>query len=510
MAKKKIVIIGAGPGGLTAAMLLANRGFDVQVFEKEPVVGGRNAAIRSDGFTFDVGPTFLMMRFILDEMFTDTGRNVEDYLDFVLIDPMYRLQFDDLEFTPTNNPQAMKQQIAEVFPGNEDGLDALLKREQKRFNALIPCLQQDYSSIFSLLSKDLIKALPQLGFRQSLFDVLGNYFKDEKLKLAFTFQAKYLGMSPWECPGGFTIIPFIEHSFGLYHVMGGLNQISEAMAKVVQEEGGSIHTSTPVQHLLLEGTKAKGVQLKNGEKVYADEVIINADFGHAVTNLIDQSVLKKYKKEKLNTMSFSCSTFMIYLGLDKLYDIPHHNIVFAKDYRTNVADIFEHKRLTDDMSIYIHNPTITDPNMAPEGKSALYILVPVANTFADLSWPEIQKEYRNKVMATIKNKTDLKDIEDHIEYEKILTPQSWENGFNVYKGATFNLGHNINQMLYFRPHNKFQELDNCYLVGGGTSPGSGLPTIYESARISSNLISEKYAVQYTIPSSVEHAKPLNL
>lgn len=496
MDKKHVVIIGAGPGGLTAGMLLAHRGFKVSIFEQKSCVGGRNAAIKLGDYIFDTGPTFLMMKFVLDEIFEETNRRADDYFEFVKLEPMYRLKFQDMTIDPTSDHEDMKAQIKRHFPGNEDNLDMFIKKELVRFERMLPCLQKDYSSFNSFFSSDLIKALPHLSVGRSLFDVLGNYFDKEKLKLSFTFQSKYLGMSPWECPGAFAMLSFVEHRYGIYHVMGGLSEISEVMAKLIKEEGGEIHLHSPVKKVLVQNGAAVGVQLESGEKIQADDVIINADFADAMSKLIDNSDRKKYTNEKLNSMKYSCSTFMLYLGLDKIYDTPHHTIVFAKDYKQSLKDIFEEQKISLDNSFYVRNSSVTDKKVAPLGHSAIYVLVPVCNNKSGIDWEKEKKSFRDLIIKTIEERMPLPEIENHIKEEKIITPADWKNDYSVYFGATFNLAHNIKQLLYFRPHNKFEEFDNCYLTGGGTHPGSGLPTIYESARISANLISKKHNVKF--------------
>ncbi|HNX01490.1 MAG TPA: phytoene desaturase family protein [Candidatus Cloacimonadota bacterium] len=489
----EIIIIGAGPGGLTAAIILQHRGFKVKVFERADHVGGRNSELRLGDFHFDLGPTFLMMDYILHEVFAEAGRKPSDYLDIKKIEPMYHLYFKDKVLHALTNLDDMKASIAELFPGEEKGIDLFKQKEKHRFDLLQPCLQKDYNHFRTFLSKEFRRAIPILGIGHSLFGNLGNYFSSELLKLSFTFQSKYLGMSPWECPAAFTMIPYVEHAFGIHHVIGGLNQISQAMAKIYQEDGGELYLNSPVKELLLNGSAVQGIMLDNGEKHYADEVIINSDFAYSMSHLVPEDLLKKYSKKNLKRKQYSCSTFMLYLGLDTKYDLPHHNIFFADDYRNNVEDIFNRKTLSEDTSFYIQNACATDSTLAPEGKSTLYVLVPVANNFSGIQWDREKKRFRDLVIKTLaKRIPEMADIEKHIETEKIITPSDWEDTYNVYTGATFNLAHSLEQMLYFRPHNKFEELDHCYLVGGGTHPGSGLPTIYESAKISANLISKKY------------------
>jgi phytoene desaturase len=486
--KKKIVIVGAGPGGLTAAMVLAKRGFQVEVFEKEPAVGGRNAELTMGDFRFDVGPTFLMMKFVLDKVFEEAGRKSEHYLGFKRLDPMYRLIFPEFSMDVTDDREQMKREIARCFPGEETGLDKFFDRESKRFSHIYACLEKDYSSIRDFFKLTFLRAIPYIPFGRSIFDYLGKYFYPEKLRLSFTFQSKYLGMSPWECPGFFVILPYIEHEFGIFHVQGGLSEISRAMAKVAEEHGAVIHLNAPVKELIVEQRCVKGVLLHNGTKILADETVLNADFAHAMQTLVPPGILKKYSPVKLKKKKFSCSTFMLYLGIDTVFqDLPHHNIVFARDYRRNTDDIFKDYRLSDDISFYIRNSSVTDDRVAPKGKSGIYVLVPVPNSTSNIDWEKEKGRFRNVVLDAIATRTSLGDIRPHIVEERVITPLDWEKS-GVYLGATFNLAHNMTQMLYFRPRNKFEELDHCYLVGGGTHPGSGLPTIYHSGLIAANMI----------------------
>jgi len=494
---KHIVIVGAGPGGLCAGMLLSHRGFKVSIYEKNSEVGGRNRPINMDDFVFDTGPTFLLMKYILDEMFELCGKRSGDYMEFIKLDPMYRLIFSDRAVDVYSDRDKMRAELQAKFTEGSVGFDQYIEKEGKRFRKLYPCIKRDYTSLKAFFSWDLIQALPYLALNHSVFTNLGKYFKAEKMRLIFSFQSKYLGMSPWECPALFTMLSYLEHEFGIYHVKGGLNKIAAAMAKVITEQGGTIHTDTPIESLIIEDKVVKGVRLQDGTEITADEVIVNADFAHAMTHLVKPDELKQHSPEKLKKMEYSCSTFMLYLGLNKRYDISHHNIVFADDYVSNVANIFRNKTLSDDFSFYVQNASITDDSLAPEGKSALYVLVPMPNNQSDVNWESACAIVREKVLDALSVRLGLTDIREQIVCEKVITPQTWETSESVFMGATFSLSHKFSQLLYWRPRNKFQELDQCYLVGGGTHPGSGLPTIYESARISSKLICQKYGVSYS-------------
>lgn len=489
--KKKIAIIGAGPGGLTAAMILSKRGYEVEVYEKDDHVWGRNSRLTlSEKYHFDVGPTFLLMKDILDEVFEFAWAKSSDYLDFEKIDPMYELHFEDKTVPMTSDYAMMRETIARMFPGEEKWFDTYISYEEKRLQRMYPCLKADYGNAWSILknSWNLLRVLPYLSLGKSIYDVLGSYFKSEELKLCFTFQAKYLGMSPWNCPGFFSMLAYAEHKYGIYHTTGWLSQISEAMKKVAEKNGATIHLNSPVKKVITKNKKATGIELMSGEIKSYDSVVVNADFGHAMTHLFDQSDIAKYSAKKLSKKGFSCSTYMVYLALDKVYDLPFHSIYFAKNYRENLQVIHDHKEIQkDDFSFYIRNASVVDKTLAPEGHSGIYVLVPMSNLRSNDNWEVKKEEWYKNIINTLKDRAGLEDIESHIVDSVAITPADWEKR-GVYLGATFNLAHTVDQMLYFRPHNQFECVGNCYLVWGGTHPGSGLPTIYESARIVSDLI----------------------
>lgn len=487
--KNKILIIGAGPGGLTAGMILASRGFEVEIIEKADMVGGRNAPLKLGNFTFETGPTFVILPKVFKDIFSLAKKNLSDYLDFKTLDLMYRLKFKDGQnFHVYFDKDKLKNEIKTLFPGEEIGYEKWLKNHKKKFETTFNCLTVPYNRFYHYLRLKLLKALPYMELTKTVNGVLRQYFKTEEMQMATAFQAKYIGMSPWECPGAFSILSYSEHAFGICHPIGGVHKISEAMAKIFQEYGGKISLNTEVKEILMNGKRACGVLLANGEKIFADTVIMNADFAYGAKRLIPESRRPSYSNKKIDGLKYSCSTLMFYFAVDKIYNIPHHNIIFGKDYFLNVKEIFSDKGLPQDPAFYIQNPSVLDPTLAPKGQSTIYILVPVSNLDSKYPWNEKLPELRRIILNKLQERGELPDFEQHILAEKIITPTDWHKQYYVEKGAVFSIAHNVGQMLYKRPHNQFDDIENLYLVGGGTHPGSGLPTILESGRIAADMI----------------------
>ncbi|MBN1627068.1 MAG: phytoene desaturase [Deltaproteobacteria bacterium] len=497
VAGKKVIIVGAGPGGLAAGMLLASKGYSVEIYEKEDRVGGRNSFFRLGEYVFDIGPTFFMMKDVLEAVFHKSGKRLEDFVEPIRLDPMYRLKFADGRILyPSPDREKMRQTMENFSEGSFSGYLKYLEKEKKKYDKLIPCLSIPYGKISDFFSRHLLSAVPYLDAHTSLYNVLSRYFDDPDTRIAFTFQAKYIGMSPWTAPGTFSIISYIEHGGGIYHVTGGLNRLSHGMTEAFKQSGGRIHLSSPVRKITVEDGKATGVELEDGRMERADYVVVNADFAYAMTELVDSKDRKKWTDRNLAAKDYSCSTFMLYLGVKKEFrDIAHHSILFAEDYKRNVDEITKEMVLSKDFSFYVQNASVTDKTLAPQGKSTIYVLVPVPNNKSRIDWDSEKQGFRNRVIDALETRGGYEGLRDNIEVEKIITPKDWKEDHSVYLGATFNLAHNVGQMLYFRPHNEFEEFGNCYLVGGGTHPGSGLPTIYESGRISAELIMNRDGIK---------------
>lgn len=487
---KRVLVVGAGPGGLALALLLARSGLRVTILEKQPNVGGRTSSLELEGFRFDLGPTFFLYPAVLEEIFAQIGRDLHREVALTRLDPQYRLIFGaGGELLCTPRVEQMMEAIARLSPQDARAFPQFLRDNRIKLQKFLPCLQTPFHGWSDLLSRRMLAVLPHLKPWKSLHAELASYFRDPRLQLAFTFQSKYLGMSPFQCPSLFSILSFLEYEHGIWHPTGGCNALTLAMARIARELGVQIHLAEPVEAILLEGRRAVGVRTAAAE-YRGDAVVLNADFGHAMTTLIPNELRRKWTNEALARKRFSCSTFMMYLGIEGHYEhLQHHNIYIAADYHRNLREIEELHVLSEDPSFYVANPCRTDPTMAPPGHSALYVLVPVSHQHPNIDWNRERHGFRQIVLQQLA-RIGLDDLEKRIRVERIVTPADWQRRMAIYKGATFNLAHNLGQMLHLRPRNRFEEFGRMYLVGGGTHPGSGLPVIFESARITHRLLLE--------------------
>ena len=505
--RKKVCIVGAGPGGLANAMLMARAGADVTVFERAEQVGGRCAAIEADGFRFDTRPTFFLYPRVLEEIFQSVGRNLWSDVPMTRLDPQYRLEFGaGGRIDATADLDRMRAEIARIAPQDADSFVRFMNENRTKLERFRPILESPFSSMLDLLRPSVLKAAPWVRPWRSVADDLGKHFSDPRLVTAFSFQSKYLGMSPFQCPSLFTILAFLEYEYGVFHPTGGCAAVSEKMAEIARDMGVDVRLSEPVEQIHFEGRKAVGLKTRTGDQMF-DSLVINADFAQAMKTLVPDGLRKSWNNKKLDRSQYSCSTFMLYLGIEGSYDhLPHHTIYIAKDYERNLDEIDRLKVLSEDPSFYVQNACVTDQSLAPDGMSTLYVLAPVTNQSPHVDWKSQTSMFRQRVLRQME-KLGLHDVEERIRFEKVVTPDDWQNTYQVFRGATFNLAHNLGQMLHARPRNHFNDLQQVYLVGGGTHPGSGLPVIYESARISARMMCDALRLEFPETSSASATLP---
>jgi len=493
---KRIVIIGAGPGGLASAMLLRKSGFDVTVLERLDRVGGRTSAIEADGYRFDMGPTFFLYPQVLEEIFDLVGHDLRSEVDLRRLDPQYHLIFEQGgRIDATADIPRMQQQLAKLNAHDAAAFPKFLEDNRAKLEAFKPILQSPFNSVLDSMKLSMMKMLPLVRPWATVDGDLRRHFDDPRIRLAFSFQSKYLGMSPFQCPSLFTILSFLEYEYGVFHPIGGCSALSEAMARIARQMGVKIHLGEPVEQIMFDGRRARGV--RTPERSYnIDGLVINADFARAMETLVPDLIRRRWKDRKLKKKKFSCSTFMMYAGIEGRYDhLGHHTIFLAKDYQQNLREIEQDHVVSSNPSFYVQNASVTDPTLAPRGCSTLYILAPVTHEHANVDWSRHKDAFRAKVIEQMR-KIGIDDYEDRLRYEQVFTPVDWNQQMNIHRGATFNLAHNLKQMLHLRPRNRFEDLDGVYLVGGGTHPGSGLPVIFESAKITSRLMAEDHGLVY--------------
>jgi phytoene desaturase len=471
-------------------MLLAAHGARVTVFERDDVVGGRTRTLTAPGgYRFDSGPTFFLYPRILREIFAACGAELDAEVELIRLDPQYRLIFEGanpVTIDATPDLDRMAAEIAKLSPADAAGLRSYMADNRAKLAAFRPVLERPFHGLADYLAPQVVKGLRYLRPWASVNDDLKRHFRDPRTRLAFTFQSKYLGMSPFRCPSLFTILSFLEYEHGIFHPRGGCGAVSDAMARVATRLGVDIRLGAPVDRIAFEGHRASGVEVA-GQRHDADAVVVNADFAHAIPGLMPQALRPQWNDAKIAKARYSCSTFMLYLGIEgALPGLAHHTVLLAEDYERNLRQI-DAGEIPDNPSIYVQAASGTDPSLAPAGHSTLYVLVPVPNLMNGAGWAKEAARYRRLALDRLKA-IGLHDIESRIRYERIVTPQDWQDDFAVGYGATFNLAHDVRQMLHFRPRNRFGKAQGVYLVGGGTHPGSGLPVIYEGARISTRLL----------------------
>ncbi len=482
------LVIGAGMGGIATAARLAQRGYQVIVTEKGEQAGGRCHRLVKDGHHFDTGPTLFLMPEIYARTFTDLGERIKDHLDLRRIDPTYRVHFDDgFSLTMTSDLNRMQVQLEAIEPGSFGGFLRYLDEAHTHYRLAFPHLVE--RSFYSLLEFCNLKNLFLL-FRLKLlvkhYDHVGNYFDDRRLKAAFTFQDMYLSLSPYEAAATYSLFQYAELVGGIWFPMGGMARIVEALTDIAESSGVQFMYNVPVEQINVNGRKATGVTLADGRQIQADVLVANADLPYVYRRLLpDDGAADRLERKK-----YSCSTVTFYWGVDKQYPpLGPHNIFLATEYRQGFDSVLNELTLPDEPSFYLHAPARIDPSLAPEGQDTLMVVVPVGHIDDDApqDWDAIQKRARRLVLQRLAQ-IGVDDLDEHIKFEVSYTPRHWQSQYNLAKGATLGLGHNLMQMGYLRPQNRHARYRNLYFVGASTHPGNGVATVLISARLTTERI----------------------
>lgn len=486
---KKVIVIGAGVSGLAAAARAARMGYDVQVLEKQAVSGGRMGLVEKDGFKFDLGPTIVMMPQIYREVFEFCGEDPDDYIPMEKLDPIYKVYFPDGEVHTASSE--LSKLVGEVegigFSEAEGYLRYLSDVYQRYLVAKDHFIMRAFRKPSDFYNPKTLLAALKLRTFDDAYSSIGKFVKNERLRELLSFQTLYIGVSPFHGPSIYTIIPMIELVYGVWFIKGGMRAMSDGMERLLRKLGGKVSFNTPVEKIVIEGGRTKGV-ISGGKLLEADYVINSPDFPYAMDNLLPKGFRQaKYVAGESSSLEYSCSCYMLYIGLDKA-DFPGlevHNLAFSSDFSGNIEDIFKGD-FPADPSIYCYAPALKDPSLAPEGKLGLYVLAPLANLKDGKdSWKDasFREKARKEVMDRIETIAPLKGYRDHIEFVEEIDPEGFKERFNAMYGATFGLKPTLLQSNYFRPQPKAQNCKGLYFTGSSCHPGAGVPIVLTSAKL---------------------------
>ncbi|MEL0010116.1 MAG: phytoene desaturase [Bacteroidota bacterium] len=488
--KKNILVIGSGFGGLGAASRLLSAGHHVTILEKRDKLGGRAYVYEQNGFKFDGGPTVITAPFLFDDIWEAAGKKREDYVEFVPCDPFYRI-FDHTgkSFDYNNNHEFTLKEIEKWSPEDKQGYEDFLATTK-------PIFDKGFTELADkpfLKVSDMLKVAPDLIRLQShknVYKYVSQFIKNDFLRQCFSFHPLLVGGNPFDTTSIYAMIHYLEREWGVHYAMGGTGSIVQAFEQLITEQGGTIRLSTEVEEILVTNGKATGVRLANGEVLEADTVVSNADVAFTYKNMINPKHRKKYTDRKIARTKYSMSLFVIYFGTNRQYrdqGLAHHNIILGPRYKTLLDDIFDHKVVAEDFSLYLHMPTLTDPSIAPEGHEGFYVLSPVPHLDSGTDWETFGPVYKKAIMDFLEENY-LPDLSKHLVAEHYIDPLHFQNELNSYKGSAFSVQPILTQSAWFRPHNKSEDVDELYFVGAGTHPGAGLPGVLSSSIIAQDLI----------------------
>lgn len=489
--RRRIAVIGAGFGGLAAAIRLQARGFEVTLIEKRPRPGGRAYRLSRDGYTFDMGPTLITAPFIIEKVFAAGGKRMRDYVELIPLNPFYRVYFHDgSHFDYSDNAAEMRERMAALSPRDARRYDDFFRDVKKIYDAVIAegLGAKPFTTIRSMLEFGP-RAL-RLRALEPVYSFASRYFKHEFNRFLFSFHPLFIGGSPFRAPSVYIMIPYLERAFGVWFAKGGMYSLVEAFTRVFVSLGGSLVTGAEIKSIAIRGGRAEGV-LHAGGAVEADAVIVNADVASTYKNLIGRQWRRKWTDRAVDRLRQSMSCFLLYLGLRKQYpQLRHHTIFLGRRYKELVKDIFDRKILPDDFSIYIHAPARTDPSMAPPGCESLYVLAPVPNLDSDIDWTQSAIPFQNRILERLETGLGLNGLRENIEFMETFTPVNFRTELNAFHGNAFAIEPRLDQTAYFRPHNRSEDIRRLYFVGAGTHPGGGIPGVLLSAEATEVCVTE--------------------
>ncbi|MGF1509861.1 MAG: phytoene desaturase [Myxococcota bacterium] len=482
------VVIGSGFGGLAAAIRLRGMGHPVTLLEARDQPGGRAGVFKDDGFIFDAGPTVITAPYLIDELFEAVGRSRSDYVDLLPVDPFYRIDFHDgSKFDYVGDEDRLMEGIRSFNPKDVDNYQRLVKEIRKIFD--IGYLQLSDVPFDRLV--DMLKVIPdllRLGSYRSVYSFVARYIEDERLRQVLTFQPLLVGGNPFKVTSIYTLIHWLERTWGVHFARGGTTALVQALVKVFQDAGGEVRYNAPVENIEVENGEAKAVRLASGERIPCRFVVSNADPSFVYTRLIDPEHRRKHTDRAVGRRRQSMSLFVAYFGTDRTYeDLAHHTIVLGPRYESLLKDIFDRRVLADDFSLYLHAPTRTDPSVAPGGCENFYVLSPVPNQKSGIDWSAEGPRYLERVFEELERR-GVPGLREHLVTHRFVTPEYFETELRSVDGAAFGLEPLLTQSAWFRYHNRSEDVGGLYFVGASTHPGAGIPGVISTAKVMEKLV----------------------
>ena len=481
---KKAIIIGSGFGGLAAALRLRAKGLDITLVEKQPDLGGRARVFKKGSFIYDGGPTVITAPYLFEELFSLFNKKISNYVEIVPLDLWYRFVFSDGQtFDYSGDEKSMEKEVKKFSDKDFEGYNNLVNFTEKIFNKGFTDLSdKPFNNLMFMLKQ--VPSLLSLKSYKSVYKLVSDYIKNEKLRRVFSMHPLLVGGNPFTTTSIYTLILFLEKKWGIHYSMGGTGSVVKALEKLMHEENIKIIKSAEVTEIISNDDRVKGVKINNSEIIECDYIVCNSDPPNVYQNLIKSKNDYNFLfKQKMKRMDYSMGLFVYYFGSKKQYkDVAHHTIYFGNSYEKHLDKIFEKKILSDDISYYLHRPSATDPNMAPSGQDAFYVLVPVPNNLSNINWSNEGEKFKNLILEKMDSSV-LPGIKNNVTSDFYLTPDYFEKDLATLHGSGFSIQPKFSQSAYFRFHNQSEIFKNLYFVGAGTHPGAGMPGVLSSAKV---------------------------
>lgn len=489
MTARHAVVIGAGFGGLAAAVRLRARGYRVTVVEATDQPGGRASVFRRDGFTFDAGPTVLTAPYLLEELFALAGRDWRDYYELVPVDPFYRVEFPDgSRFDYVGDEERLIAQIAAISPGDVDGYRRLAAHAERIFDV-------GYTKLsdvpFDRLG-DMLRVVPEmarLGNHRSVYAEVSRFIRDERLRQVFSFEPLLVGGNPFRITSIYLLIHWLERKWGVWFARGGTTSVVHGLTRLLGEMGVEMRYGAPAERIETRNGRAVAVHA-GGRRIAADVVVANADPTHVYGSLIPADERNLLTRAALRTRKYSMGLFVMYFGTKRTYpDLAHHTILMGPRYRELLRDIFDRRVLADDFSLYLHAPTRTDPALAPPGHECFYVLSPVPNLQGPVDWAREGQAYGDRILEALEARY-LPGLRENLVTRFHVTPEYFRDTLRSTHGAGFGIEPRLTQSAWFRYHNRSPHVDGLFFVGAGTHPGAGVPGVLSTAKVLDRVVAD--------------------